>query len=72
MVKLIGIFGISLSGLALVLFALILALMVFVPLIVAFIILLVKCIKNRWAKKYLIPFIVISSILGLVIISGLF
>ncbi len=72
MVKLIGSFGISLTGLALVLFALILALMVFVPLIVAFIILLTKCIRNRWAKKYLIPFIVISSILGTIVILGLF
>lgn len=72
MVKLIGAFGISLTGLALVLFALFLALMVFVPLIVAFIILLTKCIRNRWAKKYLIPFIVISSILGTILILGLF
>ena len=72
MVKLIGSFGASLSGLALVLFVLVLAFLVFVPLIVSFIILLVKCIKNRWAKKYLIPFIVISSILGLMLISGLF
>ena len=72
MVKLIGCFGISLTGLALVLFALFLALMVFVPLIVAFIILLTKCIRNRWAKKYLIPFIVISSILGTILILGLF
>ncbi len=45
--------------------------LILLPLLAAFIILLVQCIKHKWTRKLLIPFIIISAILGTMMISGL-
>ena len=45
--------------------------LILLPLLAAFIILLVQCIKHKWTRKLLIPFIIVAAILGTMIISGL-
>lgn len=39
-----------------------------IPAIVAFIILLVQCIKHKWTRRLLAPFIVISIVITIMII----
>ena len=45
--------------------------LILLPLLAAFIILLVQCVKHKWTRKLLIPFIIIAAILGTMMISGL-
>lgn len=45
--------------------------LILLPLLAAFIILLVQCIKHKWTRKLLIPFIIIAAILGTMMLSGL-
>lgn len=45
--------------------------LILLPLLAAFIILLVQCIKHKWTRKLLIPFIIVAAILGTMMISGL-
>ena len=44
-------------------------LMALLPLIIAFIVLLVESIKHKWVKKLKIPFIIVSGALGSSIIG---
>ena len=39
-----------------------------IPAIAAFIVLLIKCIKNKWKRGLLAPFIVISIVITIIII----
>ena len=39
-----------------------------IPAIAAFIVLLIKCIKNKWKRGLLAPFIVVSIIITIIII----
>ena len=39
-----------------------------IPAIVAFIILLAQCIKHKWTRRLLTPFIVISIVITLIIV----
>ena len=39
-----------------------------IPAIAAFIILLIKCIKNKWKRGLLAPFIVVSIIITIIIV----
>ena len=39
-----------------------------IPAIAAFIVLLIKCIKNKWKRGLLAPFIVISIIITIIIV----
>ena len=45
--------------------------LILLPLLAAFIILLVQCIKHKWTRKLLIPFIIVAAIIGTMMISGL-
>ncbi len=45
--------------------------LILLPLLAAFIILLVQCIKHKWTRRLLIPFIIVAAILGTMMISGL-
>ena len=45
--------------------------LILLPLLAAFIILLVQCIKHKWTRKLLIPFIIVAAILGTMMMSGL-
>ena len=45
--------------------------LILLPLLAAFIILLVQCVKHKWTRKLLIPFIIVAAILGTMMISGL-
>ena len=42
-----------------------------IPAFAAFIVLLVQCIKHKWTRRLLIPFIIVAAILGTMMISGL-
>lgn len=45
--------------------------LILLPLLAAFIILLVQCVKHKWTRKLLIPFIIVAAIIGTMMISGL-
>ncbi len=49
----------------------VLGIFLLLPVLAAFIILLVQCIKHKWTRRLLIPFIIVAAILGTMMISGL-
>ena len=65
-----GAFALDLSFLWIILA--VFGVLILLPLLAAFIILLVQCIKHKWTRKLLIPFIIVAAILGTMMLSGLF
>ncbi len=48
----------------------VLGIFLLLPVLAAFIILLVQCIKHKWTRKLVIPFIIVSVLLGSTILSA--
>ena len=59
-----------LAGSALVIVLVVLGIFLLLPVLAAFIILLVQCIKHKWTRKLVIPFIIVSVLLGSTILSA--